>query len=45
VNAVELLAIDRTDFFKLYHSLPRLRARIDRQQAERRALLKPLDQR
>jgi len=40
VDAVELLAIHRTDFLRLYTSLPRLRARIDAQQAQRQALLK-----
>jgi CRP-like cAMP-binding protein len=39
VDAVELLAIHRTDFLRLYASLPRLRARIDAQQAHRKALV------
>jgi CRP-like cAMP-binding protein len=39
VEALEVLAIHRTDFLRLYASLPRLRARIDRQQARRRALI------
>lgn len=39
VDAVELLVIHRTDFLRLYASLPRLRMRIDAQQARRRALL------
>src|SRR5262249_7777934 len=39
VDAVELLAIHRTDFLRLYDSLPRLRARIDEQQAHRKAVM------
>jgi signal-transduction protein with cAMP-binding, CBS, and nucleotidyltransferase domain len=38
VDAVELLAIHRTDFLRLYSSLPRLRARIQAQQPQRLAL-------
>jgi signal-transduction protein with cAMP-binding, CBS, and nucleotidyltransferase domain len=39
VDAVELLAIHRTDFLRLYDSLPRLRARTEAQQAQRIALM------
>src|SRR5262245_39605946 len=39
VDAVELLAIHRTDFLRLYDSLPRLRARIDALQAHRKAVV------
>ena len=38
VDAVELLAIHRTDFLRLYSSLPKLRARIQAQQSQRIAL-------
>jgi signal-transduction protein with cAMP-binding, CBS, and nucleotidyltransferase domain len=40
IDAVELLAIHRTDFLRLYESLPRLRARTEAQQARRKALMK-----
>jgi CRP-like cAMP-binding protein len=40
VDAVELLVIHRTDFLRVYASLPRLRARVEAQQAQRKALLK-----
>jgi len=40
VDAVELLAVHRTDFLRLYASLPKLRARIDAQQAQRQAQIK-----
>jgi signal-transduction protein with cAMP-binding, CBS, and nucleotidyltransferase domain len=39
VDAVELLAIHRADFLRLYASLPRLRARVEAQQAYRKALV------
>lgn len=39
VDAVELLSIHRDDFLRLYSSLPRLRARIQAQQVERKALV------
>jgi len=39
VDQVELLIVHRTDFLRLYGSLPRLRARIQEQQADRKALL------
>jgi len=39
VDAVELLAIHRTDFLRLYGTLPRLRERIEAEQSERKALL------
>jgi hypothetical protein len=39
VEPAEVLAIHRTDFLRLYGSLPRLRARIGAQQLERRAML------
>ncbi len=39
VDAVELLAIHRADFLRLYASLPRLRARIDARQAQIKALV------
>jgi signal-transduction protein with cAMP-binding, CBS, and nucleotidyltransferase domain len=39
VGEVEVLAIYRTDFLRLYSNLPRLRARIDAQQAKRKAVV------
>lgn len=39
VDAVELLAIHRTDFLRLYASLPRLRARVEALQVQRKALV------
>jgi signal-transduction protein with cAMP-binding, CBS, and nucleotidyltransferase domain len=39
IEAVELLAIHRSDFLRLYGSLPRLRARIQREQVRRKALV------
>jgi hypothetical protein len=39
VDTVEVLAIHRTDFLRVYNSLPRLRSRIEAQQARRRALV------
>jgi signal-transduction protein with cAMP-binding, CBS, and nucleotidyltransferase domain len=45
VDAVEVLVIHRTHFLKIYDSLPRLRARIDRQHAQRRGLFSQLGQR
>lgn len=39
MNAVQLLAIHRTDFLRLYASLPRLRARIEAQHAQRKTLM------
>src|SRR5262249_51164117 len=39
LDAVELLAIHRADFLRLYGSLTRLRAGIDAQQLQRMALL------
>jgi hypothetical protein len=39
IDAVGLLAIHRTDFLRIYDSLPRLRARIEAQQASRIALM------
>jgi len=39
VDAVEVLAIHCTDFLRLYASLPQLRARIEAQQARRKALV------
>ena len=39
VDSVELLSIHRDDFLRLYSSLPRLRARIQTQQVERKALV------
>jgi signal-transduction protein with cAMP-binding, CBS, and nucleotidyltransferase domain len=39
IDAVELLVIHRTDFLRLYASLPRLRARIEAQHAKRKALM------
>jgi len=39
MDAVALLAIHRTDFLRLYASLPRLRARIEAQHAQRKALM------
>jgi len=39
VDAVEALAVHRTDFLNVYNHLPRLRARIEAIQAQRRALV------
>jgi len=39
VDTVEVLAIQRTDFLRVYNSLPRLRSRIDAEQARCRALV------
>ena len=39
INAVELLVIHRTDFLRLYASLPRLRARIEAKHTQRKALM------
>lgn len=39
MDAVQLLAIHRTDFLRLYASLPRLRARIEAQHRQRQALM------
>jgi hypothetical protein len=42
IDTVELLAIHRTDFLRLYASLPRLRARIEAQQPHRKDLVNRL---
>jgi CRP-like cAMP-binding protein len=39
VDEVELLQIHRADFLRLYTNLPRLRARIDAEQTQRKALM------
>jgi hypothetical protein len=39
VDNVEVLAIHRTDFLRVYNSLPRLRTRIEAEQVRRRALV------
>jgi hypothetical protein len=39
VDTVEVLAIHRTDFLCVYNSLPRVRTRIEAEQARRRALV------
>jgi hypothetical protein len=39
VDDVELLAIHRADFLRLYANLPQLRARIDAEQAQRKTLV------
>jgi CRP-like cAMP-binding protein len=40
VDAVEVLAIHRADFLRLYANLPRLRARVEAQQAKRTAMVR-----
>jgi len=44
MDAVQLLAINRTDFLRLYASLPRLRARIEAQHAQRKTLVEQVRQ-
>jgi len=39
VDTVEVLAIHRNDFLRVYNNLPRLRSRIEAQQSRRRALV------